>query len=271
MQDESRKIVVVCGPTACGKSARAIERAARENGVVINADSQQIYKNLPVLTACPTAEDMAATPHKLYMFADDTEQMDAEKYALLAAREIEQAFADGKTPILTGGTGFYIKALTHGLSPIPEVPTIRNATFEELQTCDLALAKVIKPGDSQRINRAVAVFRATSRPLSYFQSLPLERPIQADFELEIMDMPIEMLETRIALRLDQMIAQGVVEEVEKLACPPDAPIWRVIGATAIREHLDGNLSLEEMKAQIFLETRQYAKRQRTFFRTQLKG
>ena len=127
-----QKAYIICGPTASGKSAHAIHLALENNGVIINADSQQVYRELPILTACPSAQDYKTVPHKLYQFFDGAKRMDASLWIEYAKKEIEETLKEGKTPFIVGGTGFYIKALTEGLSVIPNIPqNIRDQVRHE--------------------------------------------------------------------------------------------------------------------------------------------
>jgi len=277
---------IICGPTASGKSSLAIELALKNNGVIINADSQQVYRELPILTACPSQTDYETVPHKLYQFYDGAKRMDAALWIEYAKEEIIKAFQNKQTPYIVGGTGFYIKALTEGLSIIPTVPEnirkqVRNEglhsknseLYKILQKYDPDLCKKISSSDKQRILRGIEVFRATGTPLSIWQKQKKVKPLpNIDFNLKIIDFEMPELEKRIKLRTEEMFKNGVIEEVKNLLSmdyPDNAAIFKVIGVPTIWKHLSGVISLEEAKTELNLLTRQYAKRQRTFFRTQL--
>jgi len=281
------KVYIICGPTASGKSNLAIEQALANNGVIINADSQQVYKELPILTACPSIADMEKVPHRLYAFFDGNKRMDAALWLTYAIKEIKDTLEMGKNPYVVGGTGFYIKALTEGLSVIPNIPqNIRDQVRKEgikakneylyniLKKYDPELAKKVNPSDRQRMLRGIEVFRATGVPLSVWQRNKKIKPLpDVQFDLNIVDFEMSVLERRIALRVDKMLEMGVVDEVKRMLelgyDEKHAAIFKVIGVTTIRKYLSGEYDLAAMKKELVLLTRQYAKRQRTFFRTQL--
>lgn len=281
------KVNIICGATATGKSSLAISKALINNGIIINADSQQVYKELPILSSCPSVEEYNMVPHKLYEFIDGNDRMDASKWLAFAVEEIKKAFAEGKTLYLVGGTGFYIKALTEGLSVVPNIPEkIRGLVrkeginaklsdlYEILKGYDPELAEKVGKNNKQRILRGIEVFRATGVPLSHWQRQKKVKPIGSEvvFDIEQLDFEMKELEARIAIRTDKILGMGVIEEVEALYQKDyylDAPIFKVIGVEAIKKHIDGELGKSELRDNIILLTRQYAKRQRTFFRTQI--
>ena len=281
-----QKAYIICGPTASGKSSLAIKLALENNGIIINADSQQVYRELPILTVCPSARDCETVPHKLYQFFDGTKKMDASLWCEYAKKEIEEAFQKGKTPFIVGGTGFYIKALTEGLSVIPNIPqNIRNQVRKEglhaknldlftiLEKYDPDLCKKVLPSDKQRILRGIEVFRATGTPLSVWQKQKKIKPLpDIDFDLKIIDFEMPELENRIKLRTEEMFKSGVIDEVKNLLSleyPDNASIFKIIGVETISKYLSNKITLDQAKSELILLTRQYAKRQRTFFKTQL--
>ncbi len=283
-----QKAYIICGPTASGKSSLAIDLALKNNGVIINADSQQVYRELPILTACPSKKDYETVPHKLYQFFDGGKKMDASLWVDYAKKEIEAAFNQNKTPYIVGGTGFYIKALTQGLSVIPDIPAnIRKQVrqeglhaknvelYEILKKYDPDLCKKVLPSDKQRVLRGIEVFRATGTPLSVWQRQKKVLPLpEIDFDLQIIDFEMPELEQRIKLRTEEMFKNGVVDEVKEVLrgdYPDNAAVFKIIGFQTIWQYLAENITLDEAKAEVILLTRQYAKRQRTFFRTQLKA
>ena len=282
------KVHIIAGPTASGKSAIALEMAERAGGVVINADSQQVYRDLPILTAAPCAADTARIPHKLYGFLTGDMKIDAFQWSSMAAEEIKSAWAEGKVPIVVGGTGFYIKALAEGLSVIPAIePKIRTLVRKEfrdaklddmfavLNKYDPELASKVSRRDRQRVLRGIETFRATGTPLSSWQRNRKIRPLEgAEFEFTFVDFPISELEERIKNRIEKMFGDGLVDEVQRalsVGYGSDAPIEKIIGFGAIRDYINAKITMPEAKAAIAVATRQYAKRQRTFFRTQFKG
>ncbi|MDR2098974.1 MAG: tRNA (adenosine(37)-N6)-dimethylallyltransferase MiaA [Rickettsiales bacterium] len=281
------KIKVIYGPTASGKSAKAIELAIADGGVIINADSQQVYRELPILSAQPGPADMAKAPHRMYGVLSGEDRMDAFRWSEMAASEIRAAWEAGKTPYVVGGTGFYIKALAQGLSVVPAIPRpIRDMVrkqglkskiselYEILKGYDPDLATRINPHDKQRILRGIETFRATGMPLSSWQRQRKIKPFpEAEFEFFAVDFPMDELERRIEARTDAMIKAGVVDEVRAMLAmgyPEGAPIYKIIGVDAVSAHIGGKMSAGDMRAAIVLATRQYAKRQRTFFRTQME-
>ncbi|MGN0929997.1 MAG: tRNA (adenosine(37)-N6)-dimethylallyltransferase MiaA [Alphaproteobacteria bacterium] len=282
------KVKIICGATASGKSAKAIELALKNNGVIINADSQQVYRELPILTACPCEQDLALVPHKLYGFIGGDERMDASKWCEFAVAEIKKVFEEGKQPYVVGGTGFYIKALTEGLSVIPSVPQkIRDLVRKEgigakvadlyniVKKYDPDLASRISPNDKQRILRGIEVFRATGVPLSAWQRNKKIRPLgDMEFDIELVDFEMCELERRIKFRTSKMLESGAIDEVEalyRLGYDERAGIYKVLGVKEIKDYLDGKMTMSDLKDKIILITRQYAKRQRTFFKTQINA
>ena len=281
------KVKIICGATASGKSSRAIVEAIKNKGVIINADSQQVYRELPILTACPNDDDMKKVPHRLYGFINGNDRMDVAKWCEFARAEIQKCFSEKKVPYIVGGTGFYIKALTEGLSVIPSVPPkIREIVRREglnakcsdlmeiLRKYDPDLANKISPNDRQRILRGIEVFRATGIPLSSWHKNKKIKPVPgAEFEIDFVDFEMCELERRIKIRAEMMFDMGVVEEVKNLYTmgydEEKSSIFKVIGVRDIKDFVDGKISLSECMERVILLTRQYAKRQRTFFRTQI--
>lgn len=286
----SKTIYIIYGPTASGKSAQALEMAARTNGVIINADSMQVYDALHFLTAQPSRAEQDQVPHKLYAVLGPAQRCSAALWRGMAMAEIEKALASGRTPIVVGGTGFYIKALLQGLSPIPDVPeevrmaaekkqqALGNPAFHaELEKRDSVMAAKLNPNDTQRLIRAWEILKATGKSLAYWQSLPPEGP-PADwrFERRFVNPPRETLYRRCDTRFDQMLQSGILDEVKAfgdlIACgdvPEDAAITNALGFKPLCDHLRGGLPVEEAVAQAKQDTRNYAKRQITWFRNQM--
>lgn len=290
----ARRIVkIIAGPTASGKTSLAIEMAKKEKAgaVIINADSMQIYDAVPILSAQPDAQERAAVTHKLYGLLSPSEICDAARWCQLALTEINQAFEQGVQPILVGGTGFYMKALTNGLSPVPDIPEEDHlkamadshadlpAFYKELQACDPLIAAKLKPTDKQRICRAVEVFRVTGQPLSYWQDQPNILPDPSlEFEMIIMRPQRDWLYERINQRVHIMIEQGALEEVKALMAqiengnvPEHAGVTKAHGFDVFQQHLQGKVSLEEAIVKTQIDSRQYGKRQDTWFRNQIKS
>lgn len=283
-------ITVICGPTASGKSALAVDLAGKKNGIVINADSMQVYDALPVLTAQPGAEDRKAAPHVLYGALPPQERCSAQSWRALAVAEIEKAAAQGKHPVIVGGTGLYLKALTHGLSAMPDVPPEIRATCADMQKTlgnpafhaalakrDPVMAARLNPNDTQRLIRAYEVIESTNQSLAVWQDRPLQPPPE-DWRFRIVIKTPERAElhARCDRRFSMMLAQGALEEVSALRqdieagiVPADAPITHALGFHPLCDFLEGRIGRDEAIARAQAETRQYAKRQDTWFRHQI--
>jgi tRNA dimethylallyltransferase len=282
--DTSRKsVALIAGPTASGKSDLAVELALAlgRRAVVINADSAQVYRDLHVLSARPSEAEMRGVPHRLFGEWDGAEPCSAADWAARAKREIEDAHLAEQVPILVGGTGLYIRTLLDGIAPIPEIdPDVRAAVralpveraFEALQTEDPQRAAALKPADAQRIARALEVVRSTGRPLADWQR---ERSGGIGHAIDLHPLillpPRERLYARCDLRFERMMERGAVEEVGALLArqlSPSLPVMRAIGVPEIAGHLRGEWSRDEAISTGQQATRNYAKRQYTWFRRQ---
>ncbi|MCB1551423.1 MAG: tRNA (adenosine(37)-N6)-dimethylallyltransferase MiaA [Alphaproteobacteria bacterium] len=281
---------VVAGPTAGGKSARALKLAQDLNGVVINADSMQLYDGLPLLTAQPLAQEKALIPHQLYGCLHPNDQINAVSWRDLALAEIYKALERGQVPIVVGGTGFYLKALMQGLSPIPDVPEeVRvlcddlmdqigiDEFYKNLVEIDSDLCGKIDPQNRQRLVRAFEVYHHTGKTMSYWQSLPLVgAPEDLEFSVELIMPERDVLYERCNLRFDQMIGQGVMAEVEAFddliergQVSSHSPLTHALGFVPLQACLRGEMDLESAIVLSKNETRHYAKRQATWFRHQM--
>ena len=286
-------MLVVAGPTASGKSALAARLARDFGGIVINADSMQVYRDLPILTAQPSVAAKAAVPHRLYGFLALDDVCSADRWATLAREEIEAAHDAGKLPILCGGTGLYLRALMQGFSPIPEVPAdVRQAARdlleqigsaalrERLAAGDPVSAARLHANDRQRIARAWEVLQATGRPISDWQTLPPSAPGDLGF------LTFVVLPERAALyracdgRFRAMLAEGALEEVRNALAaypelyrpdrPPPEGGAKALGFWGLAQHAwEGSAVSEETIAAAQQQTRNYAKRQGTWFRNQM--
>ena len=282
--DISRKpVALIAGPTASGKSDLAVDLALALGRpcVVINADSAQVYRDLRVLSARPSEADMRGVPHRLFGEWDGGGPCSAADWAARAKREIEGAHLAEQVPILVGGTGLYLRTLLDGIAPIPEIdPDVRAAVrempieeaFEALQTEDPERAAALKPGDKQRIARALEVIRSTGRPLAEWQ---LERcggiGQAVDLHPLILLPARDWLYARCDARFERMLKLGGTEEVQALhsrGLDPELPVMRAIGVPEIAGYLRGEWSREEAVARGQQATRNYAKRQYTWFRRQ---
>jgi tRNA dimethylallyltransferase len=286
------KAVVIAGPTASGKSALALHLAEAEDGVVINADSMQVYRDLPILTAQPDAAALTRVPHRLYGLLPLDDPATAARWAELALREVEAAVAAGKLPILVGGTGLYLKALLEGFAPIPEIdPAVRmraKALLDELgapglhahlAARDPMTAIKLRPSDSQRLMRAWEVLEGTGKPLAWWQSQPTHPPMGEHGPVSALAFVVNPGRAELYAacndRLIAMVAKGAVAEVRAaLALYPDADYeqsgFKALGFKEIRQHIEAQVSLEQAVAAAQQATRNYAKRQGTWFRHQLR-
>lgn len=272
------KTILIAGPTASGKSALALALAERLGGVVINADSMQVYRELDILTARPGASDLARAPHRLYGHVTGAEAYSAGRFVREAVAEIGAAHASGQIAIVAGGTGLYFKALTDGLSPIPEIPPELRAYWRaeaerlqapmlhaELARRDPEMAARLAPGDSQRITRALEVLDASGRSLADWQREPGRPAIDAASTSRFVLRPArDDVRDRCDRRFDAMIEAGAVSEVGRLLAlglPLGLPVMRALGVGPLIAVLDGRMPLAEAVTRAKAETRQFAKRQ----------
>lgn len=283
-------IYVVCGPTASGKSSAAMALAAENNGLIINCDLLQIYDALPILTAQPSADDKANIPHALYASRHPNEVCSAGNWREDVMPIITQAFENGQTPIICGGTGLYIKALMEGLSPIPDIPDEDrqrvvaqydalggDAFYEELERRDPIMAARLHPNHKARLIRAMEVIESTGKSLAEWQNIPPDGP-PSDWNFIVQKiMPErETLYHNCNARFENMIENGALDEVKSLQIDikenrvhANAPITKALGFKDLSRYLDGNLDLSEAITLSQGATRRYAKRQVTWFRNQI--
>ncbi len=277
-------VIVVTGPTASGKSALAQALGERRKGIVINADAMQTYDAFPILTAQPTAAERAVVPHRLYGVLPLSETLSAARWRTLAVTEIECAHSDGRRPILCGGSGLYLRALMHGFSAIPDVPaSLRMQANEEwermgaeafrarLAEHDPAIVARLKLGDRQRHVRAWEIWVGTGRPLSEWQD-GKESPAPWRFATILLAPDRQWLRERIEARFDAMLRAGVLAEVRAVFDRNPDPAWpglKAHGAPELFRYFRGELTLEEARRIAIDHTRQYAKRQMTWFRHQM--
>lgn len=259
----------------------ALKLAEHTDGVIINADASQVYADLAVLSARPSADEMARTPHRLFGFMDGAEACSAAHWADEAKREIAAAHKAGRLPILVGGTGLYIRTLLDGIAPVPEIDADVRAkvrkmpvakAYDALKREDAPAAARLAPADSARIARALEVIRSTGRSILAWREQK-EGGIGDQVSLHplILLPPRDWLTSRCDARFEAMLEQGAVEEVEALlgrGLSPELPVMRAIGVPEIAEWLGGHISREEMTLRAQLATRQYAKRQYTWFKRQ---
>jgi tRNA dimethylallyltransferase len=277
---------LIAGPTASGKSALAMNIAKRERGTVINADAMQVYAGLPILTAQPEPEEKKEIPHELYEVFDPAERSSVGKWLALAEDAVKRAVESGRTPVLVGGTGLYFKALLEGLAEIPPVPeSVREVARElyarlgsdafrvELAKLDPESAAHLKPNDKQRLIRAFEVASHTGKPIAHWQSSSSSRTSAKNFTLRprLLLPPREELYAACDRRFLAMMKRGAVDEVRTLLArklDPDLPAMKILGVREIAAMLRGELSRETAIAKAQQATRNYAKRQMTWFRNQ---
>ena len=279
--------ILLAGPTASGKSALALAIAEEFDGVIINADSMQVYRELRVITARPTPADEARAPHRLYGVLGAGDPCSAGRWRELALVAIRAAWEDGRTPILVGGTGLYFRALTEGLSPIPAVPSELRAAVTALHrrlgaarfhatlaARDPAMAARLEPGDSQRLIRAYEVLEATGKSLADWQSLPPGGPALVGARLTlVMAPPRPWLYARCDRRFDWMLRHGALDEaraLDALDLAPDLPVMKALGVPDLLRHVRGEIGLETAALCAKMQTRRYAKRQSTWFKNQIR-
>lgn len=276
-------VALIAGPTASGKSALALALAERSGGTIINADSAQVYADLQVLSARPSAEEEARVPHRLFGHVDGADiGYSAARWADEATDAIAEAATAGSLPILVGGTGLYLRTLIDGIAPVPPIdPAVRAAVralpvaeaFTALTREDAVAAERLAPADTTRVARALEVVRSTGRPLAAWQAsrgggigdaIELRAFILLPDRVWLLD--------RIDRRFAAMLEQGAIDEVRALLAradlPPDAPIRRAIGVPEIAALLAGQVRTDQAAAAGAIATRRYAKRQYTWFRNQ---
>ncbi len=279
-------LILIGGPTASGKSAMALEMAVRDGGTVINADAMQVYAGLPVLTAQPEARDKAQAPHELYEVFDAAERSSAGRWLAMAKEAIRRSVSAGRTPILVGGTGLYFKALLEGLAGIPPIPdAVRlkaGELYEQLgpEAFRDALAKLdpesaarLKPNDKQRLTRAWEVAAHTGKTIGEWQKSENSGAIDTQFRVERhLIMPLrEELYARCDGRFEQMIGRGAIDEVKALMkrrLDPALPAMKILGVREIAAFLRGEITKNDAISKAKQATRNYAKRQITWFLNQ---
>ena len=274
-------LALIAGPTASGKSALALALAEAANGTVVNADSAQVYRDLRLVSARPTAEEEARVPHRLYGTRDGADACSAAEWAADARQAIAEAQAEGRLPVLVGGTGLYIRTLLEGIAPVPDIDREVRAAVRAMPVAEAhaALAREdpeaaawIRPSDTVRTARALEVVRSTKRTLVAWQQ---DKVGGLGAEVALMPLvllpPRDWLYARCDRRFEEMFSdQGLVEVSSLLArnLPPLAPVMRAIGVREIAAYLRGELTRDQALEAGRTATRQYAKRQYTWFNRQ---
>jgi len=286
------EFILIAGPTASGKSAYAINLARQYNGLIINTDSMQVYRQLRIITARPDEQEVQQCPHLLYGHMDGREPYSVALWLNEAEQALELARKEGKTPIFVGGTGLYFKGLTEGLSPVPVLdPQIRQkwrnymsseisddshdarSLHRELVKRDPVAAEQLRASDHQRLIRALEVIDSTGKSILEWQALNKGQAlITGDRVQKVLLMPERsQLHGRINARFDKMVATGALEEVNLLldqGVGSSMPIMKAIGVPQFAKFLSGEISSDEAVARAKAATRQYAKRQSTWFNNQ---
>ncbi len=284
------EILIITGPTACGKSALALSIAQKraeqnKNTVIINADSQQVYHEIRILSARPTQEEEQCAPHRLYGFIGVKEDFSAGKWLKYTKMEIDWALSMGFLPIIVGGTGLYLKTLLNGIAQIPDIPPEvrlqaandydamgKEAFSERLRAVDPAFFERLKVTDRQRLTRAYEVWLGSGKCLSWWQSQGVKPPYPSEyFTYYQMELPREELYRRCNMRFDSMMEQSALEEVRQLllmGMSVDAPSMKSVGIKELSAYIKNEITLEQALASAKQATRNYAKRQLTWLRHQ---
>lgn len=268
---------IITGPTASGKSDFAHRLARAVNGTIINCDSVQIYRGIENISASPFAgrvitDEIDGVPYKLFSILPLDKQISVADYLNLACREYDNARAAGRTPIFVGGTGYYINAIINGISPMPDISDDVRRRARELVAADIDAARRMLPPeftatDPQRVARAVEVFLQTGRHITEFQNAPRAGAIAPDAFRILINPPLDVLRGRIAARVPKMLAGGATAEGHAVI-DSGWDARRAIGAAQMVAYLRGEIDMDTCVQNWITKTNQYAKRQRTWFRTQ---
>ena len=282
------RAILIAGPTASGKSALALGLAERHGGTVINADSMQVYGELRVLTARPTAEEESRVPHALYGHVSVRDAYSAGRYLADAAEAIAAIEGQGRLPVIVGGTGLYFKTLLEGLSPIPATPEEVRAYWRGeaerigarelhalLAARDPEMARRLNPSDTQRIVRALEVIEATGRSLAEWQRIPGQGILKEEDTVRLVLLPDRAeLYRRCETRFDAMIQHGALDEVAALKgldLNPELPAMTAHGVPHLMAYIEGRIGLETAAERAKADTRHYAKRQFTWIRRNMQS
>ena len=285
--EQEKRVILLAGPTASGKSELAIKLAQRFNGEIINADSMQIYKEISILTSKPRKKDTTIIKHHLYGFNSVKKKFSTGLWIQMALKKIEEQWKNEKTPIIVGGTGLYFKALTDGLVKIPEISNNLRVEIRKLQNkigqekffnklikLDPLAKSFVLPSDAQRSMRAYEVKKFTGKSLFELTKKTKSNFNNSVFKKLFVNIPRELLHKKIEKRVNKMFSEGVVEEVKKfykMKVNEELSSNKIIGIKEIKYYLQGKITLIKAKELIKLKTRQYAKRQFTWARGHMKS
>ena len=285
--EQEKKVILLAGPTASGKSKLAIKLAQYFNGEIINADSMQVYKEISILTSKPNSQDMKAIKHHLYGFNSVKKKFSTGHWLKLVVKKIEEQWENERMPIVVGGTGLYFKALTDGLVKIPDIPNktrtqIRKLHkkigqkkfFTQLIKLDPLAKRLVLPSDTQRSMRAYEVKKFTNKSLFEFLKETKSNFNNNVFKKLFINTPRELLHKKIEKRVNKMFSEGAVEEVKKfykMKINEELSSNKIIGIKEIKDYLQGKITLIKTKELITQKTRQYAKRQFTWARGHMKS
>ena len=281
-------VLIIAGPTASGKSVLAIAVARAFGGVILNCDSMQIYKDIPIIAATPSAEEKQQAEHRLFELYDVEKRGNVVEWLDLCAAEIKKLWAQNRLPVVVGGTGMYIDALLHGITPIPEVkPEVRQNLRErlqndgltrlyiELKAKDAEIAAKLSPNDKTRIVRALEIIETTGKKVSEWYKVPLiQRLPEANFTVVKIVPEIDVIEQRCRARLDIMVEAGALDEIAgllKRGVDETLPAMKALGVPELSLAVKGEMLLSDALELAKLHTRQYAKRQRTWLRNKLQA
>ncbi|MCH2038583.1 MAG: tRNA (adenosine(37)-N6)-dimethylallyltransferase MiaA [Rickettsiales bacterium] len=281
-----KPIIIICGPTASGKTQLSLSIAQKHDSVIINADSMQLYQEIPIISAQPTVSEQKTAPHRLFSILSVTDSCSVARWIKLVCAEIDAAHNQNKIPVLVGGTGMYLSSLINGLSEIPSITdttkehsrslleTIGNKAFvERLAEHDPLSAQKLNINDTQRILRAYDVIYQTGKPLSYWQNEGLKTYYEKEqFQSYFVNPPRDILYDRCNKRFDAMLDSGLMDEiryVHSLKLPHDLTAMKALGLRELLAYLNEEKSYEDAVIQAKTVTRRYAKRQITWFKNQL--
>ena len=285
--EQEKKVILLAGPTASGKSKLAIKLAQHFNGEIINADSMQIYKEISILTSRPNVQDAKIVKHHLYGFNSVKKKFSTGQWLKMALKEIEKQWQNERTPIVVGGTGLYFKALTEGLTKIPNISNnVRTQVrklhkkigqkrfFIQLIKLDPLAKQFVLPSDPQRSMRAYEVKKFTNKSLFEFTKETKSNFKSSVFKKLFINIPRESLHQKIEKRVDEMFSFGAIKEVRKfnkMKVNKELSSNKIIGIKEIKDYLEGKITLSKTKELITQKTRQYAKRQFTWARGHMKS